>query len=54
MVEVSKHDEAAIIQVSRRVLHLAQNFDTEFPMLNNLKKTHFSEITLMASQDWFT
>jgi len=45
LIEVSKMAEDEILEVSQKVLHLAQNFDKEFPGLENLKKTHFSIIT---------
>jgi len=38
-------NEDAILDVSQKVLYLAQNFDREFPGLENLKKTHFGIIT---------
>lgn len=37
--------EDQILDVSQKVLYLAQNFDKEFPNLENLKKTHFGIIT---------
>ena len=37
--------EDQILDVSQKVLYLAQNFDKEFPGLENLKKTHFGIIT---------
>ena len=45
MVVVSRSEEADIIEVSQKVLYLAQNFDKAFPGLENLKKTHFVAIT---------
>jgi len=39
--------EDDILDVSQRVLFLAQNFDNEFPSLENLKKTHFAIITTL-------
>ena len=45
MVVVSRSEEADIIEVSQKVLFLAQNFDKAFPGLENLKKTHFVTIT---------
>lgn len=45
LVAASKATEEDIIEVSQKVLHLAQNFDKHFPGLENLKKTHFVEIT---------
>jgi hypothetical protein len=45
LVESSKAREEEIIEVSQRVLYLAQNFDKVFPGLENLKKTHFLNIT---------
>ena len=47
LIEVSKMPEDEILDVSQKVLYLAQNFDKEFPSLENLKKTHFSIITLL-------
>ena len=45
LIQSSKMQEDEILDVSQRVLYLAQNFDKEFPGLENLKKTHFSIIT---------
>lgn len=45
LVEASKAQEEEIIEVSQKVLYLAQNFDRAFPGLENLKKTHFVNIT---------
>ena len=45
MVQTSQCDEADIIEVSQKVLYLAQNFDKAFPGLENLKKSHFVVIT---------
>lgn len=45
MVTASRSLEAEIIEVSQKVLYLAQNFDKAFPGLENLKKTHFVAIT---------
>lgn len=45
MVTVSRCEEPEIIDVSQKVLYLAQNFDRAFPGLENLKKTHFVAIT---------
>lgn len=45
LIEVSKHQEQDIIEVSQKVLYLAQNFDKEFSGLENLRKTHFVAIT---------
>ena len=45
LVKASKAAEDEIIEVSQKVLYLAQNFDKAFPGLENLKKTHFVEIT---------
>lgn len=42
---VSRMGEDEILEVSQKVLYLAQNFDKEFYKLENLKKTHFSLIT---------
>jgi len=45
LVTVARAQEEDIIDVSQKVLYLAQNFDTAFPGLENLKKTHFVSIT---------
>lgn len=45
MVLVSQCSEAEIVDVSQKVLYLAQNFDKVFPGLENLKKSHFVVIT---------
>ena len=45
LIAVSRMNEEQILDVSQKVLHLAQNFDKEFPGLENLKKTHFGIIT---------
>lgn len=45
LINVSKMGEDQILDVSQKVLYLAQNFDKEFPGLENLKKTHFGIIT---------
>jgi hypothetical protein len=37
--------EDDILEVSQKVLYLAQNFDKEYNSFENLKKTHFSIIT---------
>ena len=45
LVQVARAEEEEIIEVSQKVLYLAQNFDRAFPGLENLKKTHFLSIT---------
>jgi hypothetical protein len=45
LIKISRMDEQEILDVSQKVLYLAQNFDKEFPGLENLKKTHFGIIT---------
>ena len=45
LVSVAQAMEPDIIETSQKVLSLAQNFDREFPGLENLKKTHFVSIT---------
>jgi len=45
LVSVAQAMEPDIIETSQKVLSLAQNFDKEFPGLENLKKTHFVSIT---------
>ena len=53
MVNVSKCLEADIIEVSQKVLYLAQNFDKAFPGLENLKKSHFVLITKLLWSETF-
>jgi len=43
--------EEEILEVSQKVLFLAQNYDAEFPGLENLKKTHFAVITQLLSDE---
>ena len=45
LIQTSQMQEDQILDVSQKVLYLAQNFDREFPSLENLKKTHFGIIT---------
>lgn len=45
MQAISQCSEDEIIEISQKVLYLAQNFDKAFPGLENLKKTHFVVIT---------
>lgn len=45
LVKAANAQEEEIIEVSQKVLYLAQNFDRAFPGLENLKKTHFVCIT---------
>ena len=42
--EVSQKSENEIIKVAQKILHNAQNFDTLFSGLENLKKVHFNAI----------
>ena len=42
--EISQKDEKDIIKVSQMILNNAQNFDTLFSGLENLKKVHFNAI----------
>ena len=46
---MAKSEEEDIIEVSQKVLYLAQNFDRAFPGLENLKKTHFVSITQLLA-----
>jgi len=52
LIEVSKAAEEDILDVSQKVLYLAQNFDRPdmFPGLENLKKTHFTVITQLLGK----
>lgn len=45
LIQVSQRQEEEILDVSQKILFLAQNFDRELPGLENLKKTHFNIIT---------
>jgi len=45
--EVGKVSREEILEASQRILYLAQNFDNEFPGLENLKSTHFTQIKLL-------
>ena len=45
LIKVSQMAEDDILDTSQKVLYLAQNFDKEFPGLENLKKSHFGIIT---------
>jgi hypothetical protein len=42
--EVSQKNESDIIKVAQKILYNAQNFDTIFNGLDNLKKVHFNAI----------
>ena len=42
--EVSQKNESDIIKVAQKILYNAQNFDTIFNGLDNLKKVHFNSI----------
>jgi hypothetical protein len=45
LIDKSGESEMQIIDISQRILYLAQNFEKEFPGLENLRKSHFSNIT---------
>ena len=45
LIQTSGMKEDEILDVSQKVLYLAQNFDKEYPGLENLKKSHFGIIT---------
>ena len=44
LVDVSKKSESDIIKCAQKILHNAQNFDTLFNGLENLKRIHFNAI----------
>lgn len=50
MVEVSSYPEAEIVECAQKVLSDAQNFESLFPGLTNLKKTHFNELMEYAAK----
>ena len=45
LVASSKYNEQQIAAVSQKMLHIAQHFEELFPGLENLKKSHFVNIT---------
>jgi len=45
LIRVAQVEENEILEVSQQVLHLAQNFDVEFPAMVRLRQSHFSIIT---------
>ncbi len=47
LVVAAQAQEDEIIKVSQTVLYMAQNFDKNYPGLENLKKTHFISITAL-------
>lgn len=50
MVEVSGYGEGEIVECAQKVLSDAQNFESLFPGLTNLKKTHFNELMECVSK----
>jgi len=44
LVDISKKSESDIIKCAQKILHNAQNFDTLFNGLENLKRIHFNAI----------
>lgn len=44
MIKATGYTEECIVECAQRILTNAQNFDTLFPGLSNLKKTHFSRL----------
>jgi hypothetical protein len=44
LTEISRKNENDIIKTAQKILHNAQNFDTIFTGLENLKKIHFNQI----------
>ena len=44
MVNLTEYSEPEIMECSQKILADAQNFDTLYPGLVNLKKTHFSKL----------
>lgn len=44
LIELSKKSESEIIKCAQKILHNAQNFESLFPGLENLKKIHFNAI----------
>jgi hypothetical protein len=44
LTEISRKNENDIIKTAQKILHNAQNFDTIFNGLENLKKIHFNQI----------
>jgi len=50
MVEVSSYPEHKIVECAQKILSDAQNFESLFPGLTNLKKTHFNELMEYVSK----
>ena len=44
LVTISKLGQNEILTTSQHILYLAQNFEKEFPGLDNLKTNHFKLI----------
>lgn len=44
LIELSRKSESEIIKCAQKILHNAQNFESIFPGLENLKKIHFNAI----------
>jgi hypothetical protein len=44
LISVSKTSEGDIMHASEKILYLAQNFNTQFAGLDNLKRTHYDQI----------
>jgi hypothetical protein len=44
LIAVSKTSEGDIMHASEKILFLAQNFNTAFSGLDNLKRTHYDQI----------
>ena len=42
--DLSNNSESDIIKTAQKILYNAQNFDTKFSGLDNLKKVHFNAI----------
>lgn len=45
LLAASRMDEDELVATSRVVLRMAQDFDTSYPQLCNLRNTHFTIIT---------
>lgn len=49
LVKYSSKEEPDIVATAKKVLFLSQNFETVHSGLNNLKKTHFKNISKLIT-----
>ena len=44
LLKVSEHDENSLVETSKKLLYLAQNFESELPGLENLKSIYIPKL----------